>query len=295
MSTKALWHCRVILKATGEFPLEGEPPWPRGLTRKPSLVVHEAPDKGELVCELYFDGKPGAADLRFAEKALAAHFGDAIQRLRPVPLPGRDWLAESQKSLRPVRAGRFVVFPRAARPPIPGGAIPLEIEAGLAFGTGHHETTRGCLLALAALGGTRRPKRCLDLGCGSGILAAAMAKLWPRANVFASDNDPAAIAAAKRTFRANALSGVRAVLAEGFAHPDLQEARFDVIAANILAGPLADLAPEFAAHLAPRGVVIVSGILKSQATETSAAFTAAGLTLLGRHCLGDWPTLTFTR
>lgn len=187
----------------------------------------------------------------------------------------------------PVRAGRFVVANA------PGGRPgALLIEPGLAFGTGQHETTQGCLLALDALARRRRFARPLDLGCGSGVLALAMARLW-RAQVAASDVDPRAVRETLANARVNALRPwVRGVVAAGLAAPELRgRGRFDLIVANILARPLVRLAPEVARALAPGGALVLSGLLRRQEAEVRAAYRAQGLRLRRRFVLGDWSTL----
>lgn len=207
-------------------------------------------------------------------------------------VPKTDWVGKSLKNLKPVTAGRFFVCGRHDAPKAPLNAIRVLIEAGPAFGTGHHETTRGCLLALELVSRRHRPRRPLDLGCGSGVLAIAMAKAW-RVPTVASDIDPAAV----RTTIDNAtLNGagrrVRAVTANGFRHRLLHNtAPYDVIVANILAGPLRKLAPALARHLSPGGHVILSGLLAAQEREVVMAFGGHGLARWRRISLNGWVTL----
>jgi ribosomal protein L11 methyltransferase len=295
MNERPVWHCRFTVKTRRDFSLATEPVFPRSLARKLSLAVHEHPERRQLVCDLYFTDRPLRDDLTAAAAALSRHLGRRVPVLKPRRLPQKDWRKASGESFKPLKIVRFIVFSHNLQPPLAEGMLPLKIEAGLAFGTGSHETTRGSLLALQSLKGNREPKACLDLGCGSGILAIAMARLWPKAKIIASDIDPVAVTAAKRAFRANALSGIRAVLAEGFAHPALREAKFDLVAANVLLRPLLEMAPDFAQHLRPKGALVLSGILKTQEPEIRAAFTRAGLAMANRHCLGEWPTLVFLR
>ena len=216
------------------------------------------------------------------------------------PLPDRDWVTASLRALPPVEAGRFFVHGAhdrgRARGRARGGAIALEVEAGRAFGNGKHETTYGCLLALDHLAKVRRFNRPLDLGCGAGVLALAMARLW-RVEVTASDIDPWAVAVAKANARLNHLHGfVRPVRSDGFAHPALSNnAPYDLIVANILARPLQRLAPAIAAHLAPGGRVILSGLLAKQDAQVRAAYLSQGLHLLRRRRLGEWLTLELAR
>ena len=209
-----------------------------------------------------------------------------------VRLPDRDWVTASLRTLPPVRAGRFFVHGAHHRGQAPGGAIALEVEAGRAFGNGRHESTQGCLLSLDHLAKIRRFRRPLDLGCGAGVLALAMARLW-RVPVTASDIDPRAGAVAKANSRRNCLHPwLRAVLADGFAHPALAAgAPYDLIMANILARPLQRLAPAIAAHLAPGGRAVLSGLLAGQETQVRTAYCIQGLYLVRRRRIGGWLTL----
>jgi ribosomal protein L11 methyltransferase len=211
-------------------------------------------------------------------------------------VPPRNWVAQSQRLLAPIRAGRFFIHGAHFRGKPPAGTIRLEIDAGLAFGTGRHETTRGCLLELDRLARTgRRVQRPLDLGCGSGILALAMARLW-RVPVLAADNDDQATAVTRDNARINGTADlVRVVKSQGFAAAPLRHAPFDLIVANILAKPLCRLAPGFARHLAPRGLAILSGLMVEQEEEVTAAQQRQGLMLARRRRLGDWSVLVFTK
>jgi ribosomal protein L11 methyltransferase len=203
----------------------------------------------------------------------------------------------SQKLLAPIRAGRFFVHGAHHRGQPPRGAIALQIEASLAFGTGRHETTRGCLLALDRLARERLEVRNpLDLGCGSGILALAIARRFGLA-VLAADNDPQAVAIARENAVINGVAErVRVVRSEGFAAAALRRARpFDLIVANILSGPLARLAAGFARNLAPGGRAIMSGLLIEQEAGVIAAQRRHGLRLIRRLRLGDWSVLEFRK
>ncbi len=211
------------------------------------------------------------------------------------PVPDRDWVTLSYRALPPVRAGRFFVHGAHDRGTAPIGAVALEVDAGRAFGNGRHETTYGCLMALDALAKRKRFHRPLDLGCGAGVLALAMARLW-RVPITTSDIDPWAVAVARANARLNHLHRwVRPVQSDGFAHPALSAgAPYDLIMANILARPLKRLAPSIAAHLAPGGHVVLSGLLVSQDSRVRAAYRAQGLALLRRRRLGEWLTLEFS-
>jgi ribosomal protein L11 methyltransferase len=220
--------------------------------------------------------------------------------LRLSQIPERDWVTASYQARPPVQAGRFFVHGAhdrpAARRGLRGGAIALEVDAGRAFGNGRHETTHGCLLALDHLAKGRRFRRPLDLGCGAGVLAMAMARLW-RVEVVAADIDPWAVSVARANSRLNRLHPwVRPVLSDGFENPKLSAgAPYDLIMANILARPLQRLAPAIAAHLAPRGRVVLSGLLVKQDAQVRAAYRAQGLFFSGRRRLGEWLTLELSR
>ncbi|WP_299963321.1 50S ribosomal protein L11 methyltransferase [uncultured Roseobacter sp.] len=212
-------------------------------------------------------------------------------------LPETDWVAHVRRELAPVAAGRFFVYGSHDAEKVPEGVEPLLIEAAMAFGTGHHGTTLGCLRAFDRLldqgvaGGA-----VADIGCGTAVLAMAAARVWP-GTVLASDIDAVAVEVAESNVVANGLAGrVTCVEAAGFDHPQLAAAApFDLIFANILKGPLMALAPDIAAHLAPGGCVILSGLLNEQADEVIGAYGQAGLALRHRDEIGDWSTLTLGR
>ncbi len=212
-------------------------------------------------------------------------------------LPDTDWVAKVRRELTPVRAGRFIVFGRHDEETVSRHLIRLRIEAAMAFGTGHHETTLACLLALDRLARRApRPRRVADIGCGTAVLAMAAAKRWRRP-VVASDIDAQAVAVARENVRANAAPGlVRVVEAAGFRHPALREGPgFDLIFANILARPLRRLAPDMARRTAPGGRIILSGILDWQAARVEAAYRAWGFAPERRLRLGQWTTLVMRR
>ena len=208
-------------------------------------------------------------------------------------LPEVDWVAHVRRELSPVSAGRFFVHGSHDADKVPEGAEALCIEAAMAFGTGHHDTTKGCLLAFdRMLTAGEVPHRVADIGCGTAVLAMAAARTV-HGVVLASDIDPVAVETAQANVLANGLDGrVECVLAEGFHHPVLDGAApYDLIFANILKQPLIKIAPDMARHLAPGGRAILSGILVAQADEVAAAYADAGIALERRDDLGDWSTL----
>jgi ribosomal protein L11 methyltransferase len=219
---------------------------------------------------------------RFAA-LLADEFPDAeIQREE---LPDIDWIAKSLEGLKPVRAGRFVVHGSHDRGTERAGEIAIEIDAGQAFGTGHHGTTAGCLETIFSVMRARTVRRVLDLGTGSGVLAIAARKLAP-VRVLATDIDPIATRVARENVRLNGIAeGIALETAPGFHSTAFRRhGPFDLIIANILARPLMRMAPQLAAQLAPGGDVILSGILASQRWKVLAAYNGAGL----RHVHTIW-------
>jgi len=208
-------------------------------------------------------------------------------------LPETDWVAHVRRELAPVEAGRFFVYGSHDADKVPNGCIPLLIEAAMAFGTGHHGTTLGCLRALDRLiSGGFVGERVADIGCGTAVLAMAAARVWDGA-ISASDIDQVAVDVAEANLRANGMEGrVRCVEAAGFAHPELDAlAPYDLIFANILKGPLVALAPDVAAHLRPEGYAILSGILNEQAAEVIEVYARSGVNLVESEEIGDWTTL----
>ena len=215
--------------------------------------------------------------------------------LRIEKLPQKNWVAEAESLRGPVRAGRFLVHGRHDRGKVPAGRFTLEIDAGLAFGTAHHATTRGCLIALDRLAKREHPRRVLDIGTGTGILAIAAARAL-NANVVASDMDPIAVAVAGENARANGVqSRVAVVEAEGVAHPAQRGAKADLLFANILLSPLLDLAPAFARALRPGGLCVLSGLLDRQARQVESRFRSLGFRLDSRILLDGWTTLLLRR
>lgn len=215
-------------------------------------------------------------------------------------LPDVDWVAESQKALPPILAGRLRIRGSHVTEPAPPGAVDLLIDANAAFGTGRHETTRGCLLALQDIA-KRRPAsnpvtNILDMGCGSGVLAMAAAKLWP-CRVLGVDNDAPSIRVAQENLKANGVAdAVTLLCGDGFRDARVRKGGpYELILANILAEPLCRMAEDVKRHLAPGGFVILSGLLTTQERQVTARYRAAGLTLVTRYRLAEWSTLVLKR
>jgi ribosomal protein L11 methyltransferase len=213
-------------------------------------------------------------------------------------LPEIDWVAKVRRELSPVEAGRFFVFGSHDADKVPQGRVALQIEATVAFGTGHHGTTLGCLKAFdRLLDAGFSPAKVADIGCGTAVLAMAAAAVLPDALVIASDIDEVAVAVAEANVAINAMQGrIECFEAAGFAHPRFAQAGpFDLVFANILKGPLMELAPAMAANVASAGLIILSGLLVVQAEAITAAYIANGFTLQGREDLGEWSALVLRR
>ena len=202
-----------------------------------------------------------------------------------------------KRELAPVEAGRFFVYGSHDADKVPDGSEPLLIEAAMAFGTGHHGTTLGCLKALDRIANDGFVgQNVADIGCGTAVLAMGAARIWPNP-VLASDIDEVAVDVAKANVTANGLEGKVACLeAAGFGHADLaSKAPFDLVFANILKAPLVDLAPDMGSNISADGYAILSGILNEQADEVVAAYNAAGFDVSTREEIGEWTTLTVKR
>jgi len=238
----------------------------------------------------------GRAEAEAAAAALPRGVGKPIADVVLEDLPDLNWVAMSQAALPPVIAGRFVVHGSHDRGRIPYGPRAILVDAGEAFGTAHHGTTLGCLLAIDKLARAGHIRRVLDLGCGSGVLAIAAARAMRAAQVIATDSDPIAVEVARANADANGAGRIATACALGLDHPWLRHAApFDLIIANILAGPLRALAGDVAGSLRQGGFVVLSGILNPEAPGVIAAYRAHGFSLIERRQIGEWTTLTLRR
>ena len=242
--------------------------------------------------EAYFETAP---DLDAINAFVADHGDPGVGVLEE--LPDVDWVAHSLEGLGIVRAGRFVLYGvhDAGKLPDDEDDIPIRIDANLAFGTGHHPTTAGCLTLLDRFAGFA-PKSILDLGCGSAVLAIAAAKLWGR-EILATDIDEDSVMIAADNAKLNDVGGnVKTVAAAGFGHPDIAAAApFDFVFANILAGPLAELAPAMAEHVSKNGRVMLAGLMSEQEDGVVKAYAEAGFRVINRLDQPTWPVLLFVR
>ncbi len=240
--------------------------------------------------DAYLEHEPDAAmlaQLHALVPSASAH-DPAVERLAD-----QDWVTMSQSGLEPIREGRFVVHTGAHAVETPAGGRAFLIEAGQAFGTGHHGTTSGCLAMLDELAVEgRRFGKAIDVGTGTGLLAFAAVVLWPEATVIATDIDPVAVDVTRENAARNHVEGVRLFVADGARHPEIDAvAPYDLVIANILAGPLVSMAPELAA-IADRGATIVlAGLLETQRKTVVAAYAACGCALEAIDRRGDWTVL----
>ncbi|KQN26844.1 ribonucleotide-diphosphate reductase subunit beta [Sphingomonas sp. Leaf33] len=210
------------------------------------------------------------------------------------PLTAQDWVAMSQEGLEPIVEGRFVVHTAAHDVPPPTGGRAFRIDAGRAFGTGHHATTSGCLAMLDRLEG-HAFARIIDIGTGTGLLAFAAAHLWPQAHIVATDIDPSAIDVTAENAVLNDVAGLDLIVADGALSDAITAgAPYDLLIANILAGPLVSMAPEVAAIAAPNATIVLAGLLETQRAAVVEAFAACGCTLGEIDRRGDWTILRLT-
>jgi ribosomal protein L11 methyltransferase len=273
--------------------------------RRIATAFLETYDPGEAAAGAYEDARDWAVAIHFRQApnetavralvALAAG-AEAANALTFETVAGDDWVKASLAGLAPVRAGRFVVHGRHDRAQVARNAIGIEIEAALAFGTGHHGTTRGCLLALDRLLRARQPRRVVDIGTGSGVLAIAAAKALRR-RVLAGEIDARAVATARANARINGVGGlIDFVHGGGVGTSRLRAgAPFDLVLANILAGPLQRLAAPLASCLAPNAQVILSGLLPAHANAVLSAYRAQNIVLARRIVLDGWVSLVMVK
>jgi ribosomal protein L11 methyltransferase len=254
-----------------------------------AIAAFEGPG-GRWDIIVHFAEEPDPASIRDLVGIAA---GDEVARhIAFDRVEAKDWVKATLEDLVPVSAGRFLVHGGHDRGRVPPNKLGIEIEAALAFGTGHHGTTRGCLLLLDHVLKAYRPRRVLDLGTGTGVLAIAAAKAL-HGGVLASDIDPLSVRVAAENARLNATGNlVETVRATGFSAPQFRRRKpFDLVLANILANPLRQLATPMAQHLAPSALVILSGLLTHQASGVIAAYRARGLVPLQHLRIEGWSSL----
>jgi len=269
--------------------LAGDTPTLAALVPGPVLVTTE-PDPARSDAwqlDAYFEGKPSRDVLRVVARLVPSA---RAREPRAKPLPPEDWVSLSQAGFDPLIAGRFRV--RTPDHPPRGDRFDFVIPAGLAFGTGQHATTAGCLARLDTIKARGAVVRnLLDLGTGTGVLAFAAMRAWPAARATASDIDPVAVGVVRENAVLNQVRGLHVVVADGLTHRDLvARAPYDLVIANILAGPLVAMAPSIAASVALRGHLLLAGLLDTQASAVARAYKRQGMRLVDRGS-GEWPVL----
>ncbi|WP_428630909.1 50S ribosomal protein L11 methyltransferase [Sphingopyxis sp.] len=267
----------------------------------PVVVTHEIDeDAGLWQLDAYVDDRPSAALLKTLQSLVPSAKG---KKPTVAQLPEEDWVTLSQQGLEPVQAGRFFVHTSSYADRVPPGSTPFLIDASQAFGTGGHDTTAGCLAMLDRLKrqGTT-PRHVADIGTGTGLLAFAAMALWPGARTIASDIDPASIFVTRDNAAINGVplgrgSGALSLaVAPGTDHPAIRHrAPYDLLIANILAGPLITLAPDIAAATAPSGHAILAGLIARQMDPVLAAYRAQGFRLAARGGSAEWPCLLLVK
>lgn len=245
-------------------------------------------DRERWRLDAYLEQEPDAATLATIQALVPSAAG-----ITPsvVGLTQQDWVALSQEGLEPIREGRFVVHTSAHPVAAPADGRALLIDAGRAFGTGHHATTSGCLAMLDGLA-DRQFANVIDVGTGTGVLAFAAAFLWPAAAIVATDIDPAAVDVTRDNAAVNDVAGVELIVADGALHDAITaQGPYDLVIANILAGPLVSMAPELAAIAAPGAAIVLAGLLETQREKVVEAFQGCGCTLEAVDRRGDWTIL----
>ena len=268
----------------------------------PALITREPDESQPEIWELnaYFESKPDAASIALLKSLIpsAASANPVLERL-----PDEDWVTISQQGQEPVQAGRFYVHSSHSIDPVPPGVVPFVIDASLAFGTGNHATTAGCLAMLDRL--KRQGKRfdhVADIGTGTGLLAFAALHLWPRAYATASDIDPVSVGVAQDNAAINAVvlgqqqGSLALCAASGTDHEMIQRrAPYDLVIANILAGPLIELAPALSLILREGGTLVLAGLLARQVDAVASAYRTQGIRLVEVAECGDWPCLRLVK
>jgi len=300
--TIIIW--KINIKTSHHFlPALEEILYAHGGDEFPTIADFEiAGDSEKRLLEGYYNVEPDIKELKEAIKIMADIFNIAAPEFKLEPLEDKDWISESQKILKPIDAGRFYLYGNHDASTVPDNKISIMMEAGQAFGTGSHETTKGCLLAISDIFEMIEPQTVLDLGCGSGVLAIAMAKQW-NTKIIASDIDPIAIDTAKENISINGLSlnnpeddtaGITIVTSDGFGS-SIVEKPYDLIVANILAEPLLQLAPDIVANLKESGFIILSGLLKIQQIKIIENYQKRGMELWKSFPINEWQTLVMRK
>ena len=297
------WHAKFSIDEGLITPLQDFINWPYALDSEPTISCFEIEGTKNWLVEIFTDFNPTSEQIDIIHDHLCQLTGSSLPDIAFSPLEEKNWVAESQKQQVPIKAGRFLCYAshHDISQTMNENTIPLLMDAGQAFGTGEHETTFGCLKAIDQLADEISPKNILDMGTGTGLLAMAAYKIWPVATL-ATDNDPIAIDVCRENLAKNNVkecntgqeNGIALLLSEGFENPYFHtSAKFDLIIANILANPLMALAPEMKANLANNGIIILSGILTTQAEVVRKAYEKQSLTLKFQIDDNNWSILIF--
>lgn len=246
--------------------------------------------------EMLHREEPDRADLAMLLEPIAARASVKRLQIDVAKLPDANWVERVQTAFEPFEIGRFWIHGSHVDQAPPPGLVPIQLDAGLAFGSGEHATTEGCLRALDQIAKRRRFTQVLDMGCGAGLLAIAAAKCW-HSQVLAVDNDAVAVDVARENARINQVADqVTAMVSEGYARPAIKaRGPYDVILSNILADPLRVMARDLAQHLAPGGVAILAGLLDRQASQVIASHQTYGLYLRRKIKIKPWTILIMSR
>ncbi|NBT85730.1 MAG: 50S ribosomal protein L11 methyltransferase [Alphaproteobacteria bacterium] len=265
----------------------------------PSLDIDDQgfPIASEFFLQGYSKHRPQDIDIQRKLDTLAALLEIPVPVFTIEEVDNADWLSVCYQQLEPRQLGRYYVYGSHNPDPADDNLIPLRIDAATAFGSGEHPTTSGCLLALDGLANDHQFSKMLDMGCGSGILAIAMAKTWPHAKVLGVDNDPESVRVTQQNAILNSCGrNLEALMSEGFADLRVYNAGpFEVVTANILAKPLCMMAPDVKDCLVPGGLVILSGLLDRQKSQVLEAYEVIGFTLVKTYPIEDWATLVLKR
>lgn len=257
-----------------------------------SIFQHnlESADGDRWEVEMMTLGEPDKADIAQRLSTIGLHL--STDKIIAEPVEQKDWLSHVHDNFPPVVIGNFFVYGSHYAGDIPANLIPLKIDAATAFGSGEHETTRGCLEIMQELAAHKSFSNALDMGCGSGILAIGVLKIWPKCQTTAVDIDPESTRVTARHAEMNSITGMHIETGDGYKSPIVSKnAPYDLIIANILAGPLIDMAPELDQNLAQGGYAVLSGLLTRQADQVIAAHTGLGLSIVKRHTVGEWSAL----
>lgn len=246
--------------------------------------------------EMLHREQPDRADLAMLLEPIATRAKVKRLQIDVAKLRDENWVEHVQTAFEPFEIARFWIHGSHVDRAPPGGLVPIQLDAGLAFGSGEHATTEGCLRALDQVAARRRFSNVLDMGCGAGLLAMAAAKCWP-SRVLAVDNDPVAVDVTRENAAINGVADrIEALVSEGYAHPKIKaRGPYDLILSNILANPLREMARDLANHLAPGGVAILAGLLDRQAPQVVASHQAYGVYIRRKIRIKPWTILVMSR